>query len=325
MAGEGDPITHLGRWLMTLGAPGGRRGKLCVLIYHRVLPGPDPMCVGEVNQETFRWHVALLARHCRVLPLSEALQGLAAGTLPPRAVAITFDDGYRDNAEVALPILSEYRVPATFFVTTGFVGGGLMWNDRITEFVRCTPQDHLDLRALGLPAFELQTWEQRRYAARELVLSLRRLADQQRSETVQAIIDGGSQMLPDNLMMEPAHVRQLAAAGMEIGAHTVNHPLLSRVDRRQAETEIAESKDFLESLLHQPVALFAYPNGKPGTDYGAEHVAMVKRCGFQGAVSTRWGAARRQDDPFQIPRLRPWQQSPGRFQLELARNTLRQG
>jgi peptidoglycan/xylan/chitin deacetylase (PgdA/CDA1 family) len=108
---------------------------------------------------------------------------------------------------------------------------------------------------------------------------------------------------------------------MQIGAHTVSHPILAKLDNRQAADEIARSRDGLQALLGERVSLFAYPNGKPGTDYLPHvHPGIVRELGFDAAVSTRWAAARRGDDVFQIPRFTPWDRSRGRFGLRLVRN-----
>jgi peptidoglycan/xylan/chitin deacetylase (PgdA/CDA1 family) len=108
---------------------------------------------------------------------------------------------------------------------------------------------------------------------------------------------------------------------MQIGAHTVSHPILAKLDARHAADEIGRSRDVLQTLLGERVSLFAYPNGKPGTDYlPAVHPAIVRELGFDAAVSTRWAAARRTDDVFQIPRFTPWDRDRLKFGARLARN-----
>ena len=107
---------------------------------------------------------------------------------------------------------------------------------------------------------------------------------------------------------------------MEIGAHTVSHPILTSIDLNVARAEMEKSRAALETIVGGRVTLFAYPNGKPKADYGREHVDLVRTLGFEGAVSTSWGAARPGDDPFQVPRFTPWDRAPFRFGLRLARN-----
>jgi peptidoglycan/xylan/chitin deacetylase (PgdA/CDA1 family) len=115
------------------------RPALIVLTYHRVLPAPDPMLTAEPDAGLFEAQMTFLARYMVVLPLVEALRRLEAGTLPRRAIAITFDDGYANNAQVALPILRRLGLPATFFIATGYLDGGCMWNDAVIETLRRCP------------------------------------------------------------------------------------------------------------------------------------------------------------------------------------------
>src|SRR5690606_4616309 len=126
--------------------------------------------------------------------------------------------------------------------------------------------------------------------------------------------------LPDTLMMTSAQVRQLHDAGMEIGGHTLTHPILASIDDTVAHTEITAGKAKLEAITGAPLRLFAYPNGKPGKDYLPAHVKIVRDAGFEAAVSTAWGAARQDSDMFQLPRFTPWDKSEWRYVLRMAQN-----
>ena len=121
-------------------------------------------------------------------------------------------------------------------------------------------------------------------------------------------------------MMTDEQVRNLADNGIYIGAHTINHPILASTDDAQARNEIAGSKRQLEAILQRPVEAFAYPNGKPGPDYGVAHRDMVRELGFSVALSTHWGAAVSASDPLQLPRFTPWDRTEGRFMLRLLLN-----
>jgi peptidoglycan/xylan/chitin deacetylase (PgdA/CDA1 family) len=126
--------------------------------------------------------------------------------------------------------------------------------------------------------------------------------------------------VPDDLMMRTDQVQALHRAGMTVGGHTVNHPILARLDLETARREITEGRQALQAMIQAPVTLFAYPNGKPGQDYLPEHPAMVREAGFEAAVTTGWGAARGQTDRFQLPRFTPWDRTRWRFGLRMARN-----
>ena len=126
---------HLFEWA----SPAGTKARLQVLIFHRVLPVPDPLFPDEVDARRFDELCGWLKGWFNMLSLDDAVARIKTGTLPTRAACITFDDGYADNYQVALPILRRHGLTATFFVATGFLDGGRMWNDTVIESVRLTP------------------------------------------------------------------------------------------------------------------------------------------------------------------------------------------
>lgn len=308
------------RTAFALASPAGPRAGLSILIFHRVLPEPDPLFPGEVDALRFERLLSWLRDWFNVLPLAEAAARLQQGNLPARAAAITFDDGYADNHVVALPILQRQGLSATFFIAVGFLDGGRMFNDTVIETVRRCAQPALDLTSLGLGRHAVGALEEKRQAIPALLSQIKYQPFAQRQETVGALADIAGVKLSDDLMMTRRQVQALHEAGMGIGAHTVQHPILARLEPEAAEREMADCRDELQALLAEPVTLFAYPNGQPGTDYRPEHVEMTRRLGFQAAVSTAWGVARRDSDPFQLPRFTPWGRSRGRFGLGLVRN-----
>jgi peptidoglycan/xylan/chitin deacetylase (PgdA/CDA1 family) len=301
----------------------GLAARLSVLIYHRVHRAPDPMFPGEVDAQTFRWQLEQISRYFNVLPLAEAVERLRTRSLPARAVAITFDDGYADNEEVALPILQQFKLPATFFVASGFLDGGIMWNDRIIEAVRRYTGPRLDLMQPGLGCYALDSDAKRSLVAEELIAKLKHRPTRERDHLTDAIVEASGITLPRNLMMRSEQVRRLTQVGMEIGGHTVNHPILAMLSDIEARDEIANGRARLEAITGERVRLFAYPNGKPGQDYGPSHVAMAKALGFVAALSTAWGVATVRSDLHQLPRFTPWDRTPRRFSLRLAQNWLR--
>ncbi|MDX1732984.1 MAG: polysaccharide deacetylase family protein [Halioglobus sp.] len=293
--------------------------RLAILIYHRVVPEPDPLRPGEPDVAQFDWQMRLLREHFNPLPLREAVQRLREGSLPPRAVCVTFDDGYADNESLALPVLQKYALPATVFVSTGFLGGGRMFNDCVIETIRHHPGGMLDLVDLGLAAFPLHSVQDRVAAIEGILASIKEVEPSARLELVTEIENrvGGA---PADLMMSNDQVRHLADSGVEIGAHTVNHPILTSVPDFEARSEISASKTYLEDVLQRPVRAFAYPNGRPGKDYASAHSAMVSEVGFELAVSTHWGVCTSASDVFQLPRFTPWDRTPVRFAARLLLN-----
>ncbi|TQE99023.1 MAG: polysaccharide deacetylase family protein [Spiribacter salinus] len=321
-AGVSGPQAAVVRCLGRLVMGRGARAKLVVLIYHRVLPEPDPLRPGEITVHDFTWQIESVSRVFTVLPLSEAAERLASGTLPARAAAITFDDGYMDNLTHALPVLQRFRVPATVFVATGTLGR-CMWNDKAIELLRQAPAQGLDTGELGLGILPASSITERRGSLFQLLAALKNLPRAQRDEILEGLLEGCGIMPPTGLMLDADGVRALHRAGIEIGAHTVHHPILSRIPLPEAEDEIARSRRTLESIVDAPVTSFAFPNGRRGVDYNEEHVALVRRLGFSAAVSTEHGPNRSWQNRFELRRFTPWDKTPLRFVGRLMLSAMR--
>ena len=304
---------------------GGPDARLCVLIYHRVPAQVDPMYPDEPDAAAFDARMAFVAARFNVLPLDEAIERVGAGTLPRRALCITFDDGYADNFHVALPILRKHRLPATIFVASGFLDGGRMWNDTIIEAVRRAPPGTLDLCDIGLGAYRLDGWVERRAAVAAILDALKYRASDERQDIADRIGRTVAQALPNDLMLTTSELRGLHSAGICVGGHTVTHPILLRTPADAAREEIRKGRADLEARLGAPVRLFAYPNGKAGRDFGPEHVRMVREAGFHAAFTTDWGAASQLTPRFELPRFTPWDRSNWRFGMRLVHNAVRSG
>ncbi len=301
-------------------SPGGQDARLSILIFHRVLPQKDSIFPFEKDARRFDQVLSWIGRWFQVIPLDDAVARLASGTLPARAAAITFDDGYADNATIALPILQRHGMLATFFVATSFLDGGRMWNDTVIESVRACAGKVLDLSENGLGSYSLGTPEQQRDAIGALLQHIKYLEPAKRREAVEFVQRSVGCSLPDDLMMTSSQVVQLHRAGMQIGAHTCSHPILASISDDDAMHEIRRSKEALQSLLQEPVTLFAYPNGKPGKDYLAKHAMMVKQAKFTAAVSTSAGVSSANTDRFQLARFSPWDAGKLRYGVRMMLN-----
>lgn len=306
-------------------SPPGRHAALAVLIYHRVLPRPDPLRPRAVHGDAFRLQMSALCRCFNVLPLGEAVERLRAGRLPARSAAVTFDDGYADNHDVALPILRDLGLPATFFIATGSIGA-YMWNDAVGAAVHGAANETIDAHCVGLGRLRVSTNAERLAVIRQILAELKGWSRDARDEAVATLLAECGVEPPSGLMMGPDQIRAMRAAGMEIGAHTVQHPILAHTSRDEAEREIVGSRETLEHLLGDKVDLFAYPNGRPGLDYTAEHVNLVRRLGFRAAVATARGVNRHGSaDPHQLRRITPWDRQPVRFAGRLLAHCLQAG
>ncbi len=300
--------------LVTAAADRVAPGRLSVLIFHRVLPQADALFPGEMHAARFDHLMGLVARSFRVMTLGDAVAARDAGRLPARALAITFDDGYADNADIALPLLQRHGLKATFFVATGFLDGGRMFNDTVIECLRATCQTQIDLGEWGLGVRALDGVDARRQCIEALLPRVKYLPLAERQAFLARLLhQAGQPRLPDDLMMRSEQVVQLHRAGMEIGGHTVNHPILRVLPDAEAEAEIAAGRLCLQTLTDAPVDVFAYPNGRPMLDYDERHAAIVRRLGFRCAVTTASGVSGPADDRFQLPRFTPWDRSPARW------------
>jgi glycosyltransferase involved in cell wall biosynthesis len=300
-------------WPLRLLSPAGRHGRLLIFTYHRVLSRRDVLLPDEVDAPSFAAQMDWIRRFCIVLPLPEAARRLTRGNLPERAACITFDDGYANTYEVARPILAERNLPATVFIAVDAVERGIMWNDLVIESVReaggCLAEDHLTFLGIDdkgsgtsldvlLNALKYRPLSERWALAEELY---RRVARRE----------------PPRLMMTSEMVLELARSGFDIGAHTVNHPILANQTPAEARYEIQASRDWITHAVDSQPASFAYPNGRLGRDYDESHAHMVREAGFELAVSTDWGCARRGSDAFHLPRVAFWDRDRRMFWARL--------
>lgn len=292
-----------------------------VLIYHRVNDEGRRFRIETVPTACFRQQMEYLERSFNVLPLADILARLQAGTpLPKRCVAITFDDGYEDNYLHAFPILERCGLPATIFVTTGCIGGGRrLWFDQVLEAFSGTTREALDVPEIGL-SLSFSTPAEKSEAAMTSLERLKGLAGDTRSAMVARVVSQLGTEEPEgtsNQMLTWEQVRRMAESGISFGSHTVTHPILSKISIQEAEWEVTESKRVIESQTGRPVSVFAYPNGRPD-DFSPETVGLLKRAGYQAALTTVWGANTRREDRYALKRVRSWDQDLASFALSLS-------
>jgi peptidoglycan/xylan/chitin deacetylase (PgdA/CDA1 family) len=299
--------------LSPLGAPVASvyRGVATCLMYHRVAAGTcaDARARGRfqpnlelfVAEEELDAQMRWLAREHDCLALPDAVDLLHRGKLPKRAAVVTFDDGYRDNL-LALPILRQHRVPATIYVTTGAVGRTrTMWWDEQERILGCLSKLELEWRG-GRLAWPLETQDQKAAAFNDLNRIFKSLPPPRQDELIELLRarahDSGSEepFFADESILSWEDVQTLDREPLiTIGAHTVDHFVLSQLPAEELERQLRESRSALEERLGHPVLHFAYPFG------GAEHAggrefAAAAAAGFTSAVTTRpnhWRAASR--------------------------------
>ena len=288
---------------------------LRVLAYHRVLPRTREADFGfdlelvSAWEEEFEWQVRHVARHHEVLTCRDLAALADAGRpLPRRALLITFDDGYRDNHDVALPILRRHAVPALVFVATGYMDrGGTFWYDQLVHDVLHSTARRVACAgstvALGVePA-------SRRAGANELLTRLKRMPDEQRLADLAALRAQLHAPAPDTAStldrpMTWQEVRQLSDAGIEIGSHGVSHAVLANIaDARALRRELVDSKAAIDRHTGQPTLSLAYPVGGRRA-YDERVVAAAREAGYRYAFAYHAGPnPMGRLDPMRIRRL----------------------
>lgn len=268
---------------------GSNRNRLLVLGYHNVeSTWRWPASPGS-GFRSFARQMAVLRRTTNVVSLEKALQSLDTGRpLPPRAVAITFDDGYRDNLTLAVPLLSRLRIPATVFLVPGFLSGQVhAWWERLawaTSHARVGSVDFEGRR------FDLSGTSDRILALdiiEEMLKGRNHAARQSAVETLVGALDPDRSYYADELFMDWGDARGLVRAGISIGSHTMRHAILAHESEESQREDLCESRRLLQDHLQTPIKTLAYPNGGRN-DYNSTTVAAARGAGYSHAVTT-WG------------------------------------
>lgn len=295
-----------------------RRGQpsYSVLLYHRVSDDPDPF-FSPVPTGIFARQMAALATCCTVFPLEELVERSARRDLPPRAVAITFDDGYRDNYENAFPVLRRLGLPATIFLaTSGLTSDGLLWHDRVFAAFRATTAESVTFNGRHYPLVALP---QKRAALASCLQRLRECDPRSRDELIDRLTSL-LQVAPASPLDAPKliwpQVREMARHRITFGAHTVTHPILTRMPLGDAAGEILAAKATIEAELGAPVQLFAYPNGQRA-EFNDSIKGVLAEAGFLCAATTIWGPNTAETDPFELRRISLWDADPDTAILRL--------
>jgi peptidoglycan/xylan/chitin deacetylase (PgdA/CDA1 family) len=271
-----------------------------ILGYHRVAERDwDPYDI-TVSPRRFSEQLGALRRLARPVALAEM-----TAEFPPGAVALTFDDGYADNALQALPHLARHEVPATVFVATDYVDGRFWWDELATRFApgRELP-DSLEIR-IGASTLRRRAVPDEAEPRRALVLEAYRLLRQAAEDDRRRALDSLREAVPDRddgpRPLREAELRELAShRGVEVGAHTRSHASLGELPRERQEAEIVGSKEWLERRLGgRSVSSFSYPNGSTS----AEARAILERHGFRRACTSHEDVVTAGSDPYRLPRF----------------------
>jgi peptidoglycan/xylan/chitin deacetylase (PgdA/CDA1 family) len=300
------------------------RPRAAILLYHRVGSPATDVYGMSIPAREFRAGMAHLREHYQPMALDELALRAASASLPDRTVAVTFDDGYLDNFVEASPILSEFRVPATFFIPTGGVNDDHeFWWDTL-ERLFVAPQTSLprELR-IDLPegarSFSTGTTAERLSTHAALYPVLVVLPPVERGPIITSLVEwSGWRSSParPQQRMRPREIVELASrAGHQVGAHTIEHSMLPRQSREIQRAEIDGNRRALEALLDRPVGTFAYPFGA----FSDETVEIVREASFGVAVTCESRCLESGADLLRLPRLEVTPSNSADFANWLAR------
>jgi peptidoglycan/xylan/chitin deacetylase (PgdA/CDA1 family) len=278
-------------------------GQLLVLGWHNVngtwcFPSGDGRGARGMERQ-FRW----LSRAACVVPLDQALQAMAAGRpLPPRAVAITFDDGYADTLTLAVPLLQRWRLPATFFLVPGILSGTVepWWEIMGWAFAR-TSRSQLTWEQTHRP---LASPEQRRAAYNYVAESLKRRNTERRDLAVAELVEILRPTGPSpvrQLFHDWGGAQELVRASFGIGSHSCHHAILSQETPEEQRRDLADSRTALEHGLQVPIDVLAYPNGTE-LDFDSTTEQAAAAAGYAFALTTLDGLNRNVGQRQQVRR-----------------------
>jgi peptidoglycan/xylan/chitin deacetylase (PgdA/CDA1 family) len=292
-----------------------RRGdyRVYILEYHRVEDEPERE--GVVSTKRFEDHLRQLTASFRFTTVAEAAEHLAAGPLLEDFLVLTFDDGYRDNHHCAWPVMRAFKVPGTIYITTGFLDGNPLWFDtarRSFEALqqRGGPLPEAIARALRQALGDLPQPGQE-------VNRLKYAAPQDRLRVTALVDDLSLVRRPASTPLSWDEARELHAAGIELGGHTVSHPILARLGHHQQEVEIQQSQMRLAEELGATPTTFAMPNGSK-KDFDRNTLDLLQRLRFLAACTTMRGSNRPGCDPYTLRRIGIGSDSPTLLSARLA-------
>jgi peptidoglycan/xylan/chitin deacetylase (PgdA/CDA1 family) len=286
------------------------RGRLVIFNYHRIgeddSDSPYDPGLRSADAESFTAHVRFLKKHFDIV-VPEQLDDIAERR-NGRYAMITFDDGYRDNHDAAFPILKSESVSAAFFVATGFVDSPKVpWWDEIAWMVHRSPRSSLDLRPY---VAETIRWDgsNRTPSLQSLLRTYKSLPQERTAEFLEAVasatgigrhpVAGG-----ETFWMSWDMLREMSAAGMSIGGHTVSHPVLAQMDKMSQQSEIMTCVDRLKKEIGRPVRSFSYPVGGRAS-FNQDTRDCLHEAGVDFAFTYYGGFSRANGwDPYDIPRI----------------------
>ena len=291
---------------------------LGILYFHRVLEKPDPYFSDDPSREEFIKLITFLKRFFNVLSLDDAIQHRLENTLPPLSLCLTFDDGFKDNYDIALPILQEFDLKTSFFIATQGLDEGILWNGKITHALRHTDKKFISLESIQT-TFTLNSVNERVKATHQLITKAKYSPNAIRDRITEEVLALTDVMPAPREMMTCANLKTLDRMGHIIGAHTHTHSILGFQSQETADEEIKISKALLNKTLNKEIDHFAFPNGLLGRDFTQEHMSMIHQHGFRYGYSTNDGGYISKTNHLSIPRFLPYRRTLPAFGFSTAK------
>jgi peptidoglycan/xylan/chitin deacetylase (PgdA/CDA1 family) len=283
-----------------------------ILMYHSVQEDPTLQAdsLGGIihSRQIFREQMELLAREFHPLSLDKLAMLLRTEEeIPQRSVVVTFDDGYRDNFETAMPILDQVGIAAALYVTVECVENRhLPWPSRVRFALRTSKREKWNDPDGASWPLETEADRERAFAkACEYCCKIAGAAQEALVTSIATELDTCGPAGSDELMMNWNEVRKLAERGHTVGSHTLSHPNLAQLPVAEARAELGRSRTCLEEQLKRPVKHFSYPCPALSPHWNEQTIEECQHAGYETAVVTDGGLVRRRDNPLCLRRVRP--------------------
>lgn len=289
------------------------REKVLILAYHGVTNKKyriQPWIL--VSRVTLEQEIKFISERYRVITLNEAADAFKSGKdLPANTAVITFDDGYRNNYSIALPILQKYKVPATMFITAGYIGSKeiLPMDEAYLIIVYSRNKKPITIKEIGLGPLYFNTDAALLESYHKTVAALKKHSTDKQKEYLCILRELLNSEYDQDIIKEDFELLSWEEIGVllksglvHIGAHTVSHEILTNLELHEAFREIQDSKTIIQANTGVDINLFAYPNGTE-TDYNEDHITYLKNNAFKSAVTTTSKLNTISEDPFRLGRI----------------------
>ena len=261
------------------------KNNITILMYHRVTSKESPLDSNVItsSKENFEKQMKYLSENCNVITFNDLKE-----KPKKNSIIITFDDGYKDNYTTAYPILKKYNLPATIFLATGHINKNeLFWWDKIAYIINKT---------------KIKKFSSKEQTIINIQEKLKKVSESKKKSSIKKLEKTLKVKIPkiENIALSWENIKEMSKNNISFGAHTVSHPIITRISLKEAKSEILKSKNKIEKMINKKVSVFAYPNGGK-EDMSDQIDKFLKENGFDFSVSTIYGTTEK--DSFRLNRI----------------------